>query len=122
MARHLLMSRQMFRHQQMAPHGASEIEGKFAVSTATSQTLFNRPDTLFGVCEGIGREFGFHPNWLRIGLAIPMIWNPAAVIGGYAGLGAALWLSHKIAPNRRRHPAPAEPATDTGKHEMALAA
>jgi phage shock protein PspC (stress-responsive transcriptional regulator) len=93
------------------------------VSSSANQTLFNRPDTLFGVCEGIGREFGFHPNWLRIGLAIPMIWNPVAVIGTYAGLGAALWLSRKIAPNRRRAPAEpiAAPATSE-PHEMALAA
>ena len=83
--------------------------------------LLDRPDTLLGVCEGIGREFGFHPNILRIGLAIPMIWSPVAVIGTYFGLGAALWLSHKIAPSRRTTavvPA-AEPAE---QREMAMAA
>ena len=78
---------------------------------------------MFGVCEGIGREFGFHPNWLRVGLAVPMIWNPVAVIGTYIGLGAALWLSHKIAPHRRT--APAEPTAAqqaNAPREMALAA
>ena len=91
------------------------------MSTAANQALLNRPDTLLGVCEGIGREFGIHPNILRIALAVPMIWNPVAVIGTYFGLGAALWLSHKIAPNRRR--AAVEPtAADAGEQEMALAA
>jgi phage shock protein PspC (stress-responsive transcriptional regulator) len=91
------------------------------VSTAANTPLFNRPDTLLGVCEGIGREFGIHPNILRIGLAVPMIWNPVAVIGTYFGLGAALWLSHKIAPNRRG--TTVEPANaEAGEQEMALAA
>ena len=91
------------------------------MSTSANQKLFHRPDTLLGVCEGIGREFGFHPNILRIGLAVPMIWNPVAVIGTYFGLGAALWLSHKIAPNRRT--APPEAAIEpTEQQEMPLAA
>lgn len=91
--------------------------------TASAPTkLFDRPDTMFGVCEGIGREFGIHPNILRIAFAVPMIWNPVAVIGTYVGLGAALWVSHKIAPNRR--PAGTEVAAveRDSRDEMALAA
>lgn len=91
------------------------------MSSSANQALFNRPDTLLGVCEGIGREFGFHPNILRIALAIPMIWSPVAVVGTYFGLGAALWISHKIAPNRRA--ASAAPVAEQNDHqEMALAA
>ena len=91
------------------------------MTAPASTKLLNRPDTLLGVCEGIGREFGFHPNILRIGLAIPMIWNPVAVIGTYFGLGAALWISHKIAPSRRA--AAVDPVVeDVETREMALAA
>ncbi|MGN6278011.1 MAG: PspC domain-containing protein [Sphingomonas sp.] len=91
------------------------------MSSSANQALFNRPDTLLGVCEGIGREFGFHPNILRIALAIPMIWSPVAVVGTYFGLGAALWISHKIAPNRRS--AAVEPVAEhNDNQEMALAA
>jgi phage shock protein PspC (stress-responsive transcriptional regulator) len=93
------------------------------VSSTANQTLFNRPDTLLGVCEGIGREFGIHPNILRLAFAVPMIWNPVAVISTYFGLGAALWLSHKIAPNRRDAVADTDAVEQTDdQREMALAA
>ena len=93
------------------------------MSTSANQALFNRPDTLLGVCEGVGREFGIHPNILRIAFAVPMIWNPVAVISTYFGLGAALWLSHKIAPNRRAAAVDAVAAEQPeAQREMALAA
>ena len=93
------------------------------MSSTANETLFNRPDTLFGVCEGIGHEFGFHPNILRLAFAVPMIWNPVAVIGTYLGLGVALWLSHKIAPNRRGAVVETAAIAQTDdQREMALAA
>lgn len=61
-------------------------------------SLFNRPDTLFGVCEGVGRDFGFNPNYLRVALAIAMIWNPVAVLITYGLLGVAVAVSRWIAP------------------------
>jgi phage shock protein PspC (stress-responsive transcriptional regulator) len=61
-------------------------------------SLFNRPDTLFGVCEGVGQDFGFNPNYLRVALAVSMIWNPVAVIAAYALLGVAVAVSRWIAP------------------------
>ena len=61
-------------------------------------SLFNRPDTLFGICEGVGRDFGFNPNYLRVALAIAMIWNPVAVLATYALLGVAVAVSRWIAP------------------------
>jgi phage shock protein PspC (stress-responsive transcriptional regulator) len=72
------------------------------VSTASEAPLFNRPDTMFGICEGIGREFGFHPNILRIALAIPLVWNPLAAIGLYLALGVALMVSRIVMPARNR--------------------
>jgi phage shock protein PspC (stress-responsive transcriptional regulator) len=93
------------------------------VSSTANKTLFNRPDTLFGVCEGIGREFGIHPNILRLAFAVPMIWNPVAVIGTYVGLGVALYVSRKLAPARRVAAEPEAARADaTGEQEMALAA
>lgn len=91
--------------------------------SSANTPLFHRPDTLFGVCEGIGREFGIHPNILRLGFAVPMIWNPVAVIGTYVGLGVALYLSRKLVPART---AAAEPQVaqqqQRDEPEMALAA
>ncbi|MEO8546893.1 MAG: PspC domain-containing protein [Sphingomicrobium sp.] len=52
--------------------------------------LFFRDDTLFGVCEGLGEEFGFNANYLRVVFAAGILWNPVAIVGIYIGLGAAL--------------------------------
>ncbi|MGN6622090.1 MAG: PspC domain-containing protein [Sphingomonas sp.] len=65
-----------------------------------SSSLFNRPDTLFGVCQGIGQEFGFNANYLRIALAVSLLWNPIAVIGTYVALGVAVALAHLLFPVR----------------------
>jgi phage shock protein C len=51
-------------------------------------TLLIRDDTLLGVCEALGRDFGFNPFILRASLAAALLWNPAVIIGGY--LAAAL--------------------------------
>jgi phage shock protein PspC (stress-responsive transcriptional regulator) len=92
------------------------------VSSSANTPLFNRPDTLFGVCEGIGREFGVHPNILRLGFAVPMIWNPVAVIGTYVGLGVALYLSRKLVPGSTVATEPQVAQQQGEEQEMALAA
>jgi phage shock protein PspC (stress-responsive transcriptional regulator) len=50
--------------------------------------LLTRPDTFFGVCEGLGEDFHIHPNILRVTLAGMLFWNPPAAIGAYAAAGA----------------------------------
>lgn len=47
-----------------------------------------RDDTLLGVCQSLGEDFGFNPFYLRLALGIALIWNPVLVIGSY--LAAAL--------------------------------
>lgn len=69
-----------------------------------SGNLFTRDDTLLGVCEGLGEEFGFHPNILRIVLASMLLWNPLAVIGGYLAIGVVLMASRWLIPARRPVP------------------
>jgi phage shock protein PspC (stress-responsive transcriptional regulator) len=63
-----------------------------------SSSVFNRGDTLFGVCEALGQDFGFNPQWLRVALAVLLLVNPAAVIGGYFAAGALVALSRLLAP------------------------
>ncbi|MGN6375543.1 MAG: PspC domain-containing protein [Sphingomonas sp.] len=88
--------------------------------------LFNRPDTLFGVCEGIGQEFGFHANYLRIALAVAMLWNPVVVIGTYVALGLAVLASRISFPRHRRPDNASQDVTGDARagssEEMALAA
>lgn len=54
-----------------------------------------RGDTILGVCEAIGQDLGFNPNWLRIPFAALILWNPVVIVGLYLGLGcvvaAARW-------------------------------
>lgn len=62
------------------------------------QNLFLRNDTIFGICEGIGQDFGFNANYLRVALCSLLYFNPVAVIGGYFALGAAVALSRWLYP------------------------
>ena len=63
-----------------------------------NRNLFLRNDTMLGVCQGLGEEFGFNPTWLRLALAFGVLWNPPAVIGIYLALGAALAIGRWFAP------------------------
>lgn len=60
--------------------------------------VFLRHDTLLGVCQGIGEEFGFNPNFLRVPFAAGILWNPLAIVGMYLGLGVAFALARWIYP------------------------
>ncbi len=68
-----------------------------------------RNDTIFGVCEAIGQDFGFNPNWLRIAFCAPVFWNPAFVIGAYLALGIVVAATRFAFPDRHAE-APAAPA------------
>lgn len=60
--------------------------------------LFLRNDTMFGVCQGIGEDFGFNPNWLRIALALAMFAAPVGAVVAYFALGVVVLASRLIAP------------------------
>lgn len=98
------------------------------MSSPANESLFNRPDTLFGVCEGIGREFGFHPNFLRVGFALFLVINPVAVIATYIALGIAVAMSRLLVPARRDTTAAAAPLAEVhtvaeeAEDQVALAA
>ncbi|HYI47466.1 MAG TPA: PspC domain-containing protein [Allosphingosinicella sp.] len=63
--------------------------------------IFWREDTLFGVCEALGEDFRFNPLWLRIALAIGLLWDPLAMIYAYLGLAVVVLISRLLAPNPR---------------------
>lgn len=63
-------------------------------------STFARSDTLLGVCEALGEDLGFNPLWLRIALAIGLLWNPVAIVGGYLALGAAVAAARWLTPVR----------------------
>ena len=54
----------------------------------TNQTpLPLRSDTILGVCEAIGQDFGFNPTWLRLAFIAPLFFAPYWAVGAYFGLG-----------------------------------
>jgi phage shock protein PspC (stress-responsive transcriptional regulator) len=63
--------------------------------------LFTRPDTFFGVCQGLGEDLRIHPNFFRLGLAVLLYLNPAAAIASYAGAGALVFVTRWLIPNPR---------------------
>ena len=69
-----------------------------AVQQDEPQNLFFRNDTIFGICEAIGQDFGVNSNYLRVVLCSLLYFNPVAVIGGYFALGAAVALSRWLYP------------------------
>src|SRR5688572_3979116 len=91
-------------------------------------SLFARDDTLLGVCEAIGEDFGFNPLYLRVALGVMMIWAPVAVITAYVAAGAVVLLSRLVFPKPRHAGAavaaqPARPLEGDNEAEaMAVAA
>lgn len=61
-------------------------------------SLFTRDDTFFGVCEGLGQDFGIHPNFLRLALAGALFWNPPVAAAAYAAGGLVVFVSRLIVP------------------------
>lgn len=67
---------------------------------ATTTNLVMRNDTILGVCEAIGQDFGFNPNWLRLAFCAPIYWNPALVLGTYLTLGLLVAATRFAFPDR----------------------
>jgi phage shock protein C len=80
--------------------------------TAQANTnLLLRNDTILGVCEAIGQDFGFNPTWLRIAFCAPVFWNPTAVAAVYLVLGLVVAATRLAFPDRHAQAqAPAAPA------------
>jgi len=84
--------------------------------------LLTRPDTFFGVCEAIGQDLGFHPNFLRIALAGFAFWNPAGAVAAYAATALVVALSRWLYPSPEPAglaEAPAAPAAAPAAGEQA---
>ena len=67
----------------------------------TNQTpLPMRNDTILGVCEAIGQDFGFNPIWLRLAFVGTIFVAPAAGMATYLGLGLVVAATRYFAPNQ----------------------
>ncbi len=75
--------------------------------------LFLRGDTLLGVCEALGQDFGINPTWFRVAFCVPIFWNPVIVISAYLGIGLLVAASRFAFPDRTvavHTSTPAQPA------------
>lgn len=77
--------------------------------------LFARDDTFIGVCQGLGEDLGFNPDWLRVALGLGLFWNPVAVIAGYHAAGLVVLVGRWAFPEAKEEVvAPAVAANDEG--------
>lgn len=66
---------------------------------ASARSIVARDDTLLGVCFALGEDFGFNPVYLRVLLAVIVLWSLPAALGAYAALGTLVAVSRWIAPD-----------------------
>jgi phage shock protein PspC (stress-responsive transcriptional regulator) len=89
-------------------------------------SLFTRDDTFFGVCEGLGEDFGINPLILRLAFTLLLFFNPIAAIGGYVAAGALVAIVRLLIPNPRTaaaaQAAPAPVQDEEEHHRLPLAA
>lgn len=92
-------------------------------------SLIAREDTLFGVCAGLGEDFGFNPLPLRMLFAVSLLVAPVAVLSTYFALGAVVLVSRLAFPRNRAkdqgQPVEAQPLqhqNDAEAAPMAIAA
>ncbi|MBR0552678.1 PspC domain-containing protein [Stakelama marina] len=84
----------------------------------TTKPLFNRSDTFFGVCEGLGTDIGVNPNLFRLAFAGLLFWNPVLCFATYFGLGVVVYALRWTMPDRAAY-APAEQEQVHGENDEA---
>ncbi len=63
-------------------------------------SIFTRSDTLLGVCQALGEDFGVSPTWFRVGFAAVVVVNIEAALLAYAAAGALVFVSRMVLPGR----------------------
>ncbi len=65
-------------------------------------------DNLFGICHAIGEDFGFNPIYLRIALAVTLLFSPEAMVIAYGSAGLLVFASRLLVRTPKRDVATAE--------------
>ena len=79
----------------------------------TTQTMLPlRHDTILGVCEAIGQDFGFNPTWLRLAFIAPIFFAPVWTVAAYLGLGVLVAATRLLFKDK--------PASEQGVDAMAV--
>ncbi len=80
--------------------------------TTQQASLFAREDTMLGICQGVGEDLGFNPNYLRIALGLALFLSPVGTLVAYLAMGLVVFTSRLIWPERRRAADVAEGASE----------
>ena len=67
---------------------------------ASKHNMLTRNDTMLGICQSLGDDFGFNPDFLRVALGIMLIWQPVLTIAFYLGVGVVVLAVRLIFPDR----------------------
>lgn len=93
--------------------------------TNPQPSLFARPDTFFGVCQGMGEDLGIHPNLFRVTFGMAFFFAPLATLATYFLLGlvvAATRFAFPVSTYLEPAAAAADQAAINDKEELKLAA
>ena len=69
---------------------------------AAKPNLMIRSDTMLGICQGLGDDFGFNPDFLRVALGVVLVWKPWLAIGAYLAIGVVVLASRLLFPSKVR--------------------
>ncbi|MBN8817875.1 MAG: PspC domain-containing protein [Sphingomonas sp.] len=79
-------------------------------------SLLARHDTLLGICEAIGEDLGFNPNWLRVVLAVTVFFSLGTAVAVYLAAGVVVLATRLIHRSPRKlmpqHEAGSAPEVD----------
>ena len=88
---------------------------------AAKRPIFDRPETILGVCESLGDDFGISGNWFRAALFPLILWQPLWTVVGYGVLALVILASRLIFPDVRADVATPSSSL-TGEPDRAAAA
>ena len=73
------------------------------MQNAETSPIASQKDNMLGICHAIGEDFGFNPIYMRIALAVMLLFNPVAMLITYGSAGVLVLASRLlIRPTRRR--------------------
>lgn len=80
--------------------GGRSVPPKGMIEMSSNTNVFFRHDTFLGVCEALGQDFGFNPNYLRAIFSLVVLFSPVLILSLYLGLGVVIAVSRWLYPPR----------------------
>jgi len=63
---------------------------------AETSPIASQKDNMLGICHAIGEDFGFNPIYMRIALAVLLLFNPVAMLITYGSAGILVLASRLL--------------------------